>query len=119
MVLSLVAVIVVISCGFIVVYTLVSGKLPAQRPYNWTFIFFSALLLHLLAFFSGFYATLPTSISDLIFIPMWCLLTGLGAFMSYKELSNNRLIAIGTSAITMILFLFTFLVIVVAACDPM
>ncbi|AWC28332.1 hypothetical protein [Bacillus cytotoxicus] len=99
--------IVILALAFICI-TLKRGTYLG-RPYRYSLIVMSLVLMHWILVLTHFYTLLPNYISDFLFLPIWYFLCILGFIVCVKEWRNNRIVSICVSVFSFINFLFGML----------
>ncbi len=61
-----------------------------NKPYLLSLVALSLILLNWVLYLGNFYAIIPEKIGDLIFLPIWIVVSIIGLIAAYKEFGNNR-----------------------------
>lgn len=80
-----------------------------EKPYKISWTILGLLVLNWLLLLTNSYVLMPTGISDLIFTPMWVILSVAGIIAAVYETKNNKGFAISLAGLTTISLLFTML----------
>lgn len=65
-----------------------------NKPYLISLLALSLIIVNWLLYLSNFYSVLPQNIGDIIFLPVWILVSIVGLIAAYKEYNNNRTFAV-------------------------
>ncbi|MYL49902.1 hypothetical protein GLV98_10415 [Halobacillus litoralis] len=77
-------------------------------PHKWSLMIGGVLLVHWVLWLSGFYAFLPESVADVIFLPVWIVICAFGAVLAGVEFKNNTAFAVPLAGFTIVSFVFAF-----------
>lgn len=80
-----------------------------KKPYKISWIILGLLVLNWLLFLTDSYSLMPASISDLIFIPGWVILSVAGIVAVIYEFKKNKGFAVSLAGLTTMSLLFTLL----------
>lgn len=102
-------VISIILISTIIIPIIIAARKNENRrpPRKFSYVIIGLLLLHWVFFLTSGYALLPTNIADAIFVPVWLVLCGAGAFTAIYEYKYNRVFAIPVAGLTTISLLFS------------
>ena len=78
-----------------------------NRPHLFSLVAFGLIVLHWALYLFNFYATIPESIANIIFLPAWILVSVVGFVAAYKEFGNNRTFSLINSGLSIISFVVT------------
>lgn len=73
-----------------------------NKPYLLSLLALSLIILNWVLYLVGFYAIIPEKIGDLIFLPVWIIVSIIGFIAAYKEFSNNRIYAVVNGGLAII-----------------
>lgn len=80
-----------------------------KKPYKVSWAILGLLVLNWLLFLTNSYSLMPASISDLIFTPVWVILSVAGIIAVVYEFKKNKGFAVSLAGLTTISLLFTVL----------
>jgi len=80
-----------------------------KKPYKISWAILGLLVFNWLLFLSNSYSLMPDSISDLIFTPIWVILSVAGIIVVAYEFKKNKGFAVSMAGLTAISLLFTVL----------
>src|SRR5699024_11611272 len=80
-----------------------------KKPYKISWAILGLLVFNWLLFLTDSYSLMPDSISDLIFTPVWFILSVAGIVVVVYEFKKNKGFAISMAGLTAISLLFIFL----------
>ncbi|TMN22930.1 hypothetical protein FH966_08580 [Lentibacillus cibarius] len=80
-----------------------------KKPYKVSWAILGLLVLNWLLFLTNSYSLMPVSISDLIFTPVWVILSVAGIIAVVYEFKKNKGFAVSLAGLTAISLLFTVL----------
>lgn len=80
-----------------------------KKPYKISWAILGLLVFNWLLFLSNSYSLMPDSISDLIFTPVWVILSVAGIIVVAYEFKKNKGFAVSMAGLTAISLLFTVL----------
>ncbi|MBN9654127.1 hypothetical protein J0K78_07615 [Halobacillus sp. GSS1] len=66
----------------------------------------SLLLTQWVLWLTGFYGWMPLRVADVLFLPVWVVLCGLGVILSGLEMKNNAAFAIPLAGFTLVSLIF-------------
>ncbi len=73
-----------------------------NKPYLLSILALSLIVFNLVLYLFDFYAIIPERIGDLIFSPIWIIVSIIGFIAAYKEFSNNRTFAVVNGGLSVI-----------------
>ncbi|MGO1470721.1 MAG: hypothetical protein ACTHW2_11920 [Tissierella sp.] len=84
-----------------------------EKPFKSSFVALALIVLNWILFLSDFYVYLPEKIGDMIFTPIWVLVSIIGIISSFREYKNNlffSLLILVLSVISIIMIMLTLLI---------
>lgn len=91
----------------------VDKDLYKNKPLPFTVMALSAIVLNWMLYLFGFYASINDTIADMIFLPIWFLVSVLALIAALKEHKNNLFMGLltgGLSIITLVVGALLFLI---------
>lgn len=85
--------VVILAIGMIF-FILKSSENNNNKPHLFSLVAFGIIILNWVLYLFNFYAIIPEKIGDLIFLPVWIIVTVIGFFAAYREFGNNRTFSI-------------------------
>jgi len=82
-----------------------------NKPHLLSLVAFGLIILHWVLYLFEFYVIIPENIADIIFLPIWIVVSVIGFIAAYKEFRNNRTFSVvngGLSIITFVLGILTW-----------
>jgi hypothetical protein len=77
------------------------------RPYKCSYVICILLVLNWLLYFAGFYTILPLQIADIMFTPIWLILSFLGLLIAFIEYKRSMGIAVPIAWLSIISLVFS------------
>lgn len=65
-----------------------------NKPHLFSLVAFGFIILNWVLYLFDFYVIIPEKIGDLIFLPVWIIVTVIGFVAAYREFGNNRTFSI-------------------------
>lgn len=65
-----------------------------NKPHLFSLVAFGLIILNWALYLFDFYVIIPEKIGDLIFLPIWIVVTAIGFVATYREFGNNRTFSI-------------------------
>ena len=76
------------------------------RPYKCSYVICILLVLNWLLYFAGFYTILPLQIADIMFTPIWLILSFLGLLIAFIEYKRSMGIAVPIVGFPLLVWFF-------------
>ena len=76
-----------------------------NKPRLLSLLALGLIILNWILYLSGFYAMIPEGIGDLIFLPVWFIVSIIGFIAAYRELRNNRIFIVVNGGLAIISFI--------------
>lgn len=103
---SYIAIGVVIITIIIIFLIFKSGeKNHNKKPYLLSLIALVLIILNWILYLFNFYAIIPDKIGDLIFLPIWIVVSIIGLISAYKEFRNTRTLSMINGWLAIISFI--------------
>lgn len=85
--------VVIIAIGMMF-FILKSSENNNNKPHLFSLVAFGLIILNWALYLFNFYVIIPKKIGDLIFLPVWIIVTVIGFVAAYSEFGNNRTFSI-------------------------
>lgn len=84
-------------------------KYSNNKPSLLSLVAFSLIILNWVLYLFDFYAIMPENIGDLIFLPVWIIVSIIGLIAAYKEFRNNRIFSVINGGLAIISIIMALL----------
>src|SRR5699024_11686692 len=95
--------------GMVVLILKADKRYTNQKPYPLSLISLTLIIINWILYLFGFYAFIPEKTGDVIFLPVWILVSIIGFIATYKESTNNRIFSVVTVGLSIISFIIGML----------
>lgn len=84
----------IIALGMIFFIFRSSKRNSNNKPYSLSLVALGLIMLNWVLYLFDFYAIIPEKIGDLVFLPVWIVVSVIGLIAAYKEFGNNRIFSV-------------------------